>query len=98
MSWRPITISSTHPRTTRAKSGGRNVSLINFHWMIAEKNKPVQHVTDDVHELTMHSHQGFMEAMSKAGIRGRLTMRRKGEALCRGQAPARNAKWALIPG
>ena len=47
--------------------------------MIAEKNKPVQHVTDDVHELTMHSHQGFMEAMSKAGIRGRLTMRRKGE-------------------
>ncbi len=59
-------------RAVVSRLKGRDVSLINFNWMIAEKNKPVQHVDDDVHELTMHSHAGFMAAMSAAGMRGRL--------------------------
>jgi hypothetical protein len=45
--------------------------------MIAEKNKPVRHVEDDVHELTMHSTEEFMAAMSAAGLRGRLIRGRK---------------------
>jgi hypothetical protein len=40
--------------------------------MIAEKNKPVQHVVDDVHELTMHSRERLLAAMSAAGLRGRF--------------------------
>jgi ubiquinone/menaquinone biosynthesis C-methylase UbiE len=60
---------------SRLKS--RDVSLINFNWMIAEKNKPVRHVDDDVHELTMHSTEEFMAAMCEAGLRGRLIRGRK---------------------
>ncbi len=56
---------------------GKNSSLINFNWMIAERNKPVRHVADDIHELTMHSHEDFMAAMSEAGMRGRFLRDRK---------------------
>jgi ubiquinone/menaquinone biosynthesis C-methylase UbiE len=66
-------------RAVVSRLKGKNVSLINFHWLIAEKNKPVQHVANDVHELTMHSHEELMAAMRKAGVRGRLMKGRKGE-------------------
>jgi ubiquinone/menaquinone biosynthesis C-methylase UbiE len=64
-------------RAVVSRLKGKNVSLINFNWMIAEKHKPVQHVDDDVHELTMHSHEELMDAMSEAGMRGRLIRGRK---------------------
>ncbi|HXO42993.1 MAG TPA: class I SAM-dependent methyltransferase [Thermoanaerobaculia bacterium] len=64
-------------RAVVSRLRGRDVSLINFNWMIAERNKPVQHVDDDIHELTMHSHEEFMAAMSEAGLRGRLIRGRK---------------------
>jgi hypothetical protein len=59
-------------RAVVSRLKGSNISLMNFNWMIVEKNKPVQHVDNDVHELTMHAHEEFMDAMSNAGIRGRL--------------------------
>lgn len=59
-------------RAVVSRLQSRDVSLINFNWMIAERNKPVRHVDDDVHELAMHSHAEFMAAMSAAGLRGRL--------------------------
>lgn len=59
-------------RAVVSRRKGRDVSLINFNWMIAEKNKRVQHVDDDVHELTMHSREEFMAAISAAGLRGRF--------------------------
>ena len=65
-------------RAAVSRLEGRNVSLIDFHWMIAEKDKPVRHVDDDVHELTMHTHEEVMDAMSEAGIRGRFIKGRKG--------------------
>ena len=64
-------------RAVVSRLKGKNVSLINFNWMIAEKDKPVQHVDDDVHELTMHSREELMAAMSEAGMRGRLIRGRK---------------------
>ena len=64
-------------RAVVSRLKGRDVSLINFNWMIAEKNQPVRHVDNDLHELTMHSHADFMAAMSEAGVRARLLRGRK---------------------
>lgn len=55
-----------------AELKGKNISRMRFNWMIAEKNKPVRHIDDDVHELAMHSRQDFLEALQRAGLRGRL--------------------------
>jgi SAM-dependent methyltransferase len=62
-------------RAVVAKLKGRNISVLNFNWMIAERNKPVRHIDDDVHELFMYSKDEFLDAMKAAGISGRLVSR-----------------------
>jgi len=51
---------------------GENVSRVRFHWLIAERNRPVRHIDDDVHELAMHSRQDFLDAMRAAGLAPKL--------------------------
>lgn len=55
-----------------ARLKGKNISVMRFNWMIAERNKPVRHIDDDVHELAMHSRKEFLGAMKGAGLKGRL--------------------------
>ena len=59
-------------RAVVARLQGRNVALLRFHWMIAERNRPVVHVDDDVHALAMHSREDLLESMRGAGLEGRL--------------------------
>lgn len=54
-----------------------DISVINFNWMIAERNKPVRHVVDDLHELAMYSKQEFLAAMKEAEVPGRFIRRSK---------------------
>lgn len=44
-----------------------DLSVLNFHFLVAEDGKPVQHFTDR-HELGMFSSEQYSEAMRKAGL------------------------------
>lgn len=54
-----------------------NISVKKFHWMVAEKNKEVVHIDNDVHELAMYSEKEFLAAFKKAGLKGEFVSRDK---------------------
>ena len=46
-----------------------NISVMDFHWMIAERNKDVKYISGDKHELTMFTEKEFKTAFTKAGLK-----------------------------
>jgi SAM-dependent methyltransferase len=66
---------------------GNHVALLRFHWLIAERNRPVVHVGDDVHELALHSQEAQLEAMRQAGLAARRA---------RIPAPVRGSPWLYL--
>jgi SAM-dependent methyltransferase len=45
-----------------------NKGMLDFHWLIAEKGKPIQYIPHDTHELTMFSSAQYMDSMSAAKL------------------------------
>jgi SAM-dependent methyltransferase len=74
-------------RAVVSRLKNRNVALLRFHWLIAERNRPVVHVDDDVHELALYSHEALLEAMRRAGLAARRA---------RVPAPVRGSPWLCL--
>jgi ubiquinone/menaquinone biosynthesis C-methylase UbiE len=47
-------------------------SILDFHWLIAEKNKQVRYIAEDRHELTEFSERQYMESMRAANLSPRF--------------------------
>jgi SAM-dependent methyltransferase len=47
-------------------------SILDYHWMVAEKGKQVQHIADDHHELMEFSDEQYMESMRAASLAPRF--------------------------
>ncbi|MBV8201518.1 MAG: class I SAM-dependent methyltransferase [Acidobacteria bacterium] len=62
-------------RATVSELKGKSISVLKFNWMIAERNRPVRHIDDDVHELYMFSEAEMIDAMKRAGLDSRFVQR-----------------------
>lgn len=57
-----------------------NKSILDFHWTIAERNKPVRYIPRDHHELVMFSPDQYFESMRLAGLNSRFLKPRAPDA------------------
>lgn len=46
-----------------------NKGILDFHWLIAEKGKPIQYLPHDMHELTMFSREQYLESLRLARLK-----------------------------
>jgi ubiquinone/menaquinone biosynthesis C-methylase UbiE len=49
-----------------------NKVMLDFHWLIAEKGKPIKYIPNDQHELIMFTQQQYLESMRLAGLTPRF--------------------------
>jgi dTDP-3-amino-3,6-dideoxy-alpha-D-glucopyranose N,N-dimethyltransferase len=47
-----------------------NISVIEWTWLVGKPNKEVEIISNDRHELVMHSKADYLDAMKKAGLKG----------------------------
>ncbi len=61
-------------RMTTTKLIKKNISVLNYKWMIGEKNKEIRIIENDRHELAMHDKQDYLKAFQKAGLTGKFIL------------------------